>query len=456
MNNEQLIQNGSIGKLLVRLSIPAVVITMITVFYNFVDIFFMGQTGETLQVAAISLVSPAFSCISALGTLLGMGGCTAIAIALGQGHREKVKLYSSFCFWAALGVGIVLMGAGNLLMDPLVRLLGADQETAPYAQAYLRILSLGAPVLMLSNVLANILRADGSVKPSMISSLLGTGTNVLLDPLLILSLNGGIRGAAVATLLGNVVSALYLTLAMGKKKGFSRSLRDFSAKPQVSWKVIRLGLPMAAGTLLMSFSHMFGNNLRMSYGSHVAAANGVASMAGTVVTLVSMGMCMGIQPALSYAFGAGNHRRMDRIVRGTGLATVFTGLVLSALFLLFRDSWLPGFLADPQVVAMGKRMLWGVLCAAPFFGLYQISSCYLQSTGNVGAATFVSLLRQGILYIPALYGMNLLGGLTGLIFAGAVSDLLSTGLAVLLGLARRRKMAREEEAVPLLPGLEKL
>ena len=164
----------------------------------------------------------------------------------------------------------------------------------------------------------------------------------------------------------------------------------------------------------------------------------------------------GIQPALSYAFGAGNHRRMDRIVRGTGLATVLTGLVLSALFLLFRDSWLPGFLADPQVVAMGKRMLWGVLCAAPFFGLYQISSCYLQSTGNVGAATFVSLLRQGILYIPALYGMNLLGGLTGLIFAGAVSDLLSTGLAVLLGLARRRKMVREEEAVPLLPGLEKL
>ena len=176
MKNEKLMREGSIGSLLLKMSLPVILVMMVTVLYNLADVFFIGRFGDRFQLAAI------FSTVSAFNTLIGFGSCTACSIALGEGRNEPVRKYSAFAFYAALIAG-VLLGALILgCMELLLGLLGTDGETAPYTAEYLRILALGAPFLIASGALGNTVRADGDVKQAMLASMTGTLLNVALDP----------------------------------------------------------------------------------------------------------------------------------------------------------------------------------------------------------------------------------------------------------------------------------
>lgn len=447
MTNEKMMKEALMWKLLLSMSVPVVLVTLMMVVYNMADIFFMGMTGATMQVAAVKLAGPAFSIIQAFNTLLGMGGCTAIAMALGRKDLDAAKKYSSFSVWAGVGIGVVLMAVVMLFTNPLVRLMGADAATAGYTATYMRILALGAPFMVTGGALGNVVRADGSTAKAALGSIVGTITNIALDPLFILVFKWGIAGAAVATVLGNVVTLVYCVIIMRKSENFSLSPKYLSLKKDVSLKVIGYGVPMAAGTLLMSFSSIFSNNLMMKHGPIAIAAQGVAGMSSMLICMVIMGVCMGIQPAISYAHGAGDRRRVRQIVRGTGIASVLLGTVLALVFFIFRDGFVAGMLNDPEVIELGKRMIIGSLITMPIYGVYQMSSTYLQATGKVSYATLVSLLRQGIVFIPIIYTMNALLGLNGLIFAGAVADVIATVVGVVLSIVWARKLASEPKMV---------
>ena len=266
MKNETLLREGSVGQLLLKLSLPVILIMMVTVLYKMADVFFIGRFGDRFQLAAISLAGPVFSTVSAFNTLIGFGSCTACSIALGEGRKELVRKYSAFAFYAALIAG-VLLGALILgCMELLLGLLGTDGETAPYTAEYLRILALGAPFLIASGALGNTVRADGDVKLDMLAYMTGTLLNVALDPLFIAVFRWGCAGAALATVIGNVVSLLLLLRAVSRKPAFSLSPRDLSFRREISLRVLGLGLPMAASTLLMSFSSAISNRLTVSYG----------------------------------------------------------------------------------------------------------------------------------------------------------------------------------------------
>lgn len=243
MKHETLMREGSIGQLLLKMSLPVILIMMVTVLYNMADVFFIGRTGDRFQLAAISLASPVFSAISAFNTLIGFGGCTACAIALGAGKTELVKKYSAFVVYAALGVGLLLMVLVLAGMPALLSLLGTNEETAAYTAEYLRVLALGAPFMVLSGALGNTVRADGDVKNAMVASLIGTGLNVVLDPLFISVFRWGCTGAALATVVGNVVSMVLLLVAVTKKPAFSLSIKDCSLRKDVSLRVLGLGCP---------------------------------------------------------------------------------------------------------------------------------------------------------------------------------------------------------------------
>lgn len=447
MTNEKMMKEAPMWKLLLSMSVPVVLVTLMMVVYNMADIFFMGMTGATMQVAAVKLAGPAFSIIQAFNTLLGMGGCTAIAMALGRKDFDAAKKYSSFSVWAGVGIGVVLMAVVMLFTNPLVKLMGADAATAGYTAKYLRILAIGAPLMVSGGALGNVIRADGSTAKAALGSIVGTITNIALDPLFILAFKWGVEGAAIATVLGNVVSLIYGVMIMRKSENFSLNIKHFTLRKDVSLKVIGYGVPMAAGTLLASFAGVFINNLMMEYGPVAIAAQGVAGMSGMVICMVIMGVCMGIQPAISYAHGAGDRRRVRQIVRGTGIASVLLGTVLALVFFIFRDGFVAGMLNDPEVIALGNRMIIGSLITMPIYGVYQMSSTYLQATGKVSYATLVSLLRQGIVFIPIIYTMNALLGLNGLIFAGAVADVIATVVGAVLSIVWARKLAAEPKMV---------
>ena len=414
------------------MGLPVVVVMIVYGLYNMADVFFMGQTGETLQVAAISLSGPAFNIFTGMGTLFGSGACTAIAIALGKGGRESVKYYSSFCVWGSVGVGVILAAAMLVFMKPLLGVMGANSETIGYASIYLTIVAFGS---------------SGKI---MVISLLGTFTNILLDPLFILVFRWGIAGAAAATVLGNVVSSMLVFLHIRKSDCFSISPKYFTLRKEVSLRTLSLGLPMAAGTVLMCFSSMFSNQLLVKYGNIALAANGVAAKAGMLTAMIVMGVCMGIQPAISYAFGAKDQKRLRSILVGTGVAATLLSTALGAGFLLGREVFVTAFLDDPRILEYGKLMVLGSMVASPLYGIYQLCSVYLQGTGKVTFATLTALLQKGIFYLPVLYLLEASFGLVGLVFAGTVTDVLSTaaGVALCLLWAKQqngKNAEREEE-----------
>ena len=432
MKNETLLREGSVGQLLLKLSLPVILIMMVTVLYNMADVFFIGRCGDRFQLAAISLAGPVFSAISAFNTLIGFGGCTACSIALGEGREDRVRTYSAFVLYASLLLGLMLTALILGGMKLLLSLLGTNGETGVYTAEYLRILALGAPFLVTSGALGNTVRADGEVKSAMLASLTGTVLNIVLDPLFIAVFRWGCSGAALATVIGNIVSLSLLLRAVSRKKAFSLSLRDFTLRKDVSLRVLGLGLPMAASTLLMSFSSTVSNRLTVSYGNVAVAARSVAGKRAMLIPMIVMGICMGVQPAISYVYGCRDRKRLRRIVLGVGAVCVAVGALMSAAFFLFRESFVAAFSPDPEIISLGKTMMLGTLLAVPAEGVYHMCSTYLQATGKVGYATLCSLMQKGLVFLPVLLLMERGFGLDGIIFSTAVTTLLSTAIALLL------------------------
>ena len=209
VTNEEMLRSGSYKTLAVKLCVPAVLIMLVMVIYHMADVFFIGQTGDANKVAAVSLASPMFSILSGLGVLLGNGGCTAMSLALGKGDYGKIKKISAFCVWGAIAIGVVFAAVVLPLMGPVCRMLGADAATEKFTTEYLQVIAVGAPIIMLTNVVPALIRADGSTTDSMIGNMIGTVLNIALDPLLITTFDLGVRGAAIATVAANAVSLCY-------------------------------------------------------------------------------------------------------------------------------------------------------------------------------------------------------------------------------------------------------
>lgn len=430
--NEEMLRSGSFRTLAGKLCVPAILIMLVMVLYHMADVFFIGQTGDANKVAAVTLASPLFSILSGLGVLLGNGGCTAISLSLGKGEYEKIKKISAFAVWGAIAIGVLFAAVVLPLMGPLCNLLGANDETRGFTAEYLRVIAIGAPVIMLTNVVPALIRADGSTTDSMIGNMLGTVLNIALDPLLISVFKMGVSGAAIATVAANVASLCYYACFLRTKgKIYSVSPRDLSFEKAVVWTVISLGLPLSCATVLGSVSSTIVNNLMMQYGSIAVAGQSVAGRIGQMISMTVMGVCMGMQPAISFNYSAKNHKRLTEIlIKTTGLA-VIAGTVLSALCLIFRDQLLNAFLDDPSVLDIGRVCLLASIVIGPFFGFYQICTTYLQAAGKSRQAIIVSLLEKGIIYIPLVFLMNALFKMYGIIFSATVTTVLSAVAALI-------------------------
>jgi putative MATE family efflux protein len=327
-------------------------------------------------------------------------------------------------------------------MPFLLSLLGTDGETAPYTEEYLRIVALGAPFMIASGALGNTVRADGDVKDAMIASMSGTLLNIALDPLFIAVFHLGCTGAALATVIGNIVSLLLLLRAVSRKKAFSLSVKEFTFRKDISLRVLGLGLPMAASTLLMSFSSAISNRLTVSYGNVAVAARSVAGKSAMLIPMIVMGLCMGVQPAISYVYGCRDRARLRKIVFGVGAVCVGVAALMSAVFFLFREQFVAAFSSDAEIISLGKTMMLGTLLAVPVEGVYHMCSTFLQATGKVSFATLTSLMQKGLVFLPVLLLMERLFALDGIIFSNAVTTLISTVIALLLCRSWSRQIAQ--------------
>lgn len=432
-NNESLFRSSSVWKSILTMSLPALVTILVMIFYNMADMFFIAQLKDTALVAAVSLISPAFSLMMAFATMIGAGGCVLIGNALGSTDLDKAHSRSALCFWASLTVGVFLALAVLFAREPLLTFLGAKPDTVEAARTYITTLALGAPVMIANSACATLIRAEGAVKESLIGNLAGTATNMILDPVFILIFRWSVAGAAVATVLGNMVGLIYyIWFILRRSKVMSLSLKKAAGGMRELGRVFLVGAPNALNTLLSGFASTFSNQLLADYGSDYVAAVGAAGKVSLLITMVQMGICMGVQPLLSYSYGAGDKDRMGETLRKTGILTIGVGLASTALCIIFREPLIRLFLKTNDVVDIGGHYVLYLIAGSAFLGFFYISSNYLQAAQHPALAMVVSTLRQGVLLIPLLYLLHAVLGFRGIGLAHTMADIGSAMIAFII------------------------
>ncbi|MCF0129985.1 MAG: MATE family efflux transporter [Pseudobutyrivibrio sp.] len=442
--SKKMLEEGAFGTLLLKLSLPAVVVIVIMIIYNIADTYFIGQTGDPNKIAAISLSMPVFGLLSGLGTLLGTGGTTVLSMAYGQGDESKVKKTSAFCLASGGVTGLLFFGAIYFFTEPLALLLGADQDTLELTLVYLRVFAFSAPLVVLNQSFGSLMRADGDATLAMLVTMSGTVLNILLDWLFVIIFKWDVFGAALATDLGNALTTVLLfVIVLRKKKMLIPGIKDFAFDPALAGRIVSLGLPMSCSTALSSVSNTIQNRLMISHGATALAAQGVAGKVGMVVTMLIMGVCIGMQPAISFNYGAKNIKRMKWVVRNTGIFSVALGIVLSILAFIFKDAVVAAFIENEEVIAYGRVFVFAAVIVGPFYAIYQLCQTYMQSTGKASYAIVASLLDKGLIFIPVLYIADAVSGVYGIAFSHAITMVFTLIVTVILTLKWTKSLDRK-------------
>lgn len=446
MNNSkavELFEKAPVPQAVLKNALPAMAAMLMVLIYNMADTFFIGQTHNDILVAAVSLATPVFLIFMAVGTVFGMGGTSVISRALGEGRTEYAKKVCSFCMWGCVVTGIAMSALFLVFMDSILTLVGASADTWEPAKAYLIIVAFGGPFVLISNCYSNVIRAEGNSAQAMAGQLLGNLVNVVLDPVMILGFNWGIAGAAIATVIGNLLGAGYYILYFIRGKSIlSIRLRDFSVKDRICSGVLAIGIPASLGSLLMSVSQIIVNAQMANYDDMAVAGIGVAMKVTMMTGMVCIGFGQGIQPLLGYCVGAKLWERFKKIMRCSGIFSLGLSAVMTALCYLLRNQIVGAFLTEPAAFDYAVNFTNILLTTSILFGLFYVLCNSLQAMGAATPALIVNLSRQGIIYIPALFILQAWLGVVGLVWAQPVADILSTALVALLYLCTSKKMMK--------------
>ena len=429
----ELMARMKVSKAVATMAIPSVISSLVTVVYNMADTFFVGQTGDPLQVAAVSLTNPIFILFMAFANMFGMGGSAVASMALGEQNQKRMKQVSAFITYASLAVGILFALVLVGFMQPILSIFGANEETYALARGYVFHISYGAPFIIWSAAASFVVRSEGASKEAMIGSMIGTIANIVLDPVLISGFHLGAAGAAVATTLENILASLYYLWYFVKKiNNFSIGIRNFTCRYGIFSGICSCGLPTAIFSTLMSVSTIVLNQILVAYGNAPVAAIGIVFKANMFITFLQMGLANGVQPLLGYNFGSGDKKRFQDIAAYTKKCCIVIGILATLLFFVFRRQIIGLFIQDEEVIMYGVRMLIAYMLSGPVIGILFMNMNCMQSVGKAFWATILSVLRQGVLLIPLLFLLNALGGLTGVIYGQALTDYIAVILSVLM------------------------
>lgn len=441
MENETLFRDKPVWTAIFSLAIPSVITILIMVVYNMADMFFIAKLGDDAQVAAVAVVGPVFSLATSVATMLGAGGCAVIARFLGEGKRGDAQTVGSLCIWGSFLFGLLFTALMLIGTRTVLYYLGATEDMMGYAAQYMQTLSVGSIFMLFSVVMASVVRAEGMILPGMMSNLAGTFTNIVLDPIFILILNMGIIGAALATVIGNLVASCILVVFIRKKSlVLTFSPKPALQKPGLLWHTMAVGLPNGISSILSGLASTFSNNILRTYGSGMIAAMAAAGRATMVITMIQMGICMGMSPLLAYNYGAKNVSRIKEILTKAAILSLGFGLVASIGCFAGKSELIGLFIQNADNAHAAMKMMTWLLIASPIIGFYYLSSNFLQAAGNAFGATIVSVLRQGVLLIPCLYGMHALLGFTGIAAAHTMSDVSAVLIASCCCLMQYRKL----------------
>lgn len=461
-DNTKVFEEYTVPKAVMTMALPSMLSMLINIVYNLADTFFVGQTGDSNQVAAVSVSMPLFLLFIAMGNLFGVGGCAFVSRSLGEGKKDRVKTISAFCIYTSIIVGAVLGIIFFSFKNQILMFVGASENTVGLAADYLKWVALGAPSIVLAITATNLVRGEGAAKESMIGSVIGQIANIILDPIFILDkgdklfgitmpfgFDMGVAGAAIATVIGNILTVIYfLVYFLRGKSILSITPKRFSMGNGIVKGVIGVGLPAAVNNLLMSVSNIIVNVVLIKYGDNAVAAMGIAMKANMLVVMLQIGLAQGVQPLIGYCYGAQNYKRMKKCMRFSIICNVVIGTAMTLFYLFFRRTVIELFINNNDVIELGEKMLLALMASGPVIGIMFVLNFSFQGMGKGIQSMILSLGRQGLIYVPMLFIMNSLIGLEGIIWSQSTADICCVITSIVMfALINKNIKKQEKESV---------
>lgn len=434
-------RDAPVPKAVISNVVPSIISMIMVLVYNLADTFFIGQTKNALMVAAVSVATPAFLLFMAVGMLFGIGGTSLISRMLGEGRESRAKNASAFCFWTGLTIGLISMVVIFLFAEPVCRAIGASDDTVGYASQYLKIVAIGIPFLIISNSFSNIIRSEGRAKTAMSGMIIGNFANIILDPIMILGFGWNVAGAAIATVIGNVLgTAFYVIHLLSKRTMLSIKLRDYKAGERIALDVFAIGIPASLNSVLMSLSNIIINNKMKAFGDMAVAGLGVAMKINMIVVMLLIGLGTGIQPLLGYCYGADNRKRFFSVLKFSVLLALGMSAVMTCICYFGASGLVRVILDDQNAYSYGFSFSRIYILSGPIMGLLFVFVNAIQSTGAALPSLILSISRQGLLYLPILAAISALTHSAKMLaLAQPITDYLATLLAIILFAVTCRK-----------------
>ncbi len=428
-----------VGRSMTRYAIPSIISIVVNSLYNMVDQIFIGQGVGYLGNAATNIILPLTTILLALGMMIGDGTASYMSLNLGKGDRQEAAYGVGNAVTLTVGASVVLLILFGAFLEPFCQLFGATEGNLPYALEYGGVIILGFPFAMIDGAFGSIIRADGRPRVSMIGLLIGCITNIILDPIFIFVCHWGVKGAAWATIIGQILNAAYFILCMLRFKTIKVTRRHLVPKWTVAKKVLTLGTSSFISQAASVFVIAVMNNSLVKYGAMSKygadiplAALGITMKVSQLITGIALGIATGIQPIFGFNYGSGQY---DRVKKTYKLAMTSCTLILAAAFFIFQ------FCPEHIIELFGQEsdlyMEFAVKCfrvyllACFMIGAGAVTGIFFQAIGKPVPAALLSLSRQIVFLIPAMLLFGYLWGVEGILWAGPVGDGLSGAISMI-------------------------
>ncbi len=439
-SRRQMMTETPVPQLITRLAVPTIISMLVTAFYNSADTYFVGKI-STEATAAVGLVFSVMAIIQALGFFCGHGSGNYLSRMLGAGNKKEANEMASTGFAISIILGCTVVVLGNIFIDKLALWIGATPTTMEDTMAYMRVILIGAPLMMGQFVINNQLRFQGSAVYAMIGLMCGAVINVVLDPLLILVFDMGVTGAGIATVSGQLISFIVLLIGSNKGENIHLHIRNVHINLHYIVEIINGGAPSLFRQGLAAASTLLLNKYAGHYGGDAAIA-GMSIVSRVMMAMVSalIGFGQGYQPVCSYNYGAG---LKNRVKEGFYFCVKWGTIVLAAfavLSIIFAPEIVGWFRDDPQVIEVGKVALRCQAAVMPLMATTIICNMMLQSIGKGFKASITSSARNGICFIPMILILPAFFGITGVEITQTVADVLSMLITLPIAWSELKKL----------------
>ena len=439
-----------VNRLLSQFAIPSIISMLVGSLYNIVDQFFIGQRVGELGNAATNIAFPLSTSCLALALLIGIGGSSAFNLAMGSGHEKRAVNIMGNAVVLLAGSGLVLSIITLLFLKPLLLFFGSPKAVLPYAMEYTKITAFGFPFLLLSTGGGHLIRADGRPRITMLCNLVGAVLNTILDALFVFGLNLGMSGAALATIIGQIVSGALAIRYLMHGKTVTIRRENLRIKWENVTRIASLGMAPCSNQVAMMVVQIIMNNSLTHYGAASVYGEAIPlACAGIVIKVnqiffsIVIGLSQGSQPVESFNYGAKNY---DRVRKAFGLAAtsgVIISIVSFVLFQIFPRQILGLFgTGEPEYFEFGVRFFRIFLFFIWLDALQPITSTFFSSIGKPAKGIFLSLTRQIIFFIPLLLILPHFMGIEGCIYCGPIADFLAAVVTIIMAFLEFKNMPK--------------